>query len=77
MMDICADNGRIFPRVHKRPPPNKPDACARICQREQSLKDNLIVFFAGRSAFDVSGTVASEQTVILLISLVFSNLACL
>lgn len=43
MMDICADNGRIFSRVHKRPP-NKPDASARIYQREQSLKDNLIVF---------------------------------
>lgn len=49
---------------------------ALICQREQSLRDNLIVF-SGSAVFDVSGMVASEQTIILLIRLVFSNFPCL
>lgn len=54
----------------------KTDSRALICQREQSLRDNLIVFSTS-AVFDVSGMVAIEQTIILLISLVFSNLPCL
>lgn len=57
-------------------PTNKTTSHALICQREQSLRDNLIVFSAS-AVFDVSGMVATEQTIILLISLVFSNLLCL
>lgn len=55
---------------------NKNKSRALLCQREQSLGDNLIVFSTS-PVFDVSGMVAIEQTIILLISLVFSNLPCL
>ena len=54
-------------------PANRADSQALICQHEQSLRDNLIVFSTS-AVFDISGMVAFEQTIILLISLVFCNL---
>lgn len=70
---------KIYERAPQTPfffthtsPPNKSKSQALICQREQSLRDNLIVFSTS-PVFDVSGMVAIEQTIILLISLVFSN----
>lgn len=46
----------------------------KFCQHEQSLRDNLIVFFflsSTSAVFDVSGMVAIEQTIIFLISSFF------
>lgn len=77
MMNICVDyenaeftsatTNSISPHMS---PTNKTNSQALICQREQSLRDNLIVFSTS-AVFDVSGMVAIEQTIILLISLVF------
>ncbi len=76
-MNICAEyENTEFPRATTNSiplhmsPPNKTNSQALICQREQSLRDNLIVFSTS-AVFDVSGMVAIEQTIILLISLVF------
>lgn len=44
MMTDIAHNGRIPQKSAKLPPPNKPALHSLICQRERSLRDNLIVF---------------------------------
>lgn len=80
MMDIYGNYKNAY-RIHKEAMTKlllphicllqtKPNSQALLCQREQSLRDNLIVFSAS-AVFDVSGMVATEQTIILLISLVF------
>lgn len=84
MMDIHVDSqnvnttyGRTAANViphHKRRLQNKTSTQVLICQRGQSLPDNLIVFFcffSTSAVSDVPGMRAVEQTIILLITLVF------
>lgn len=54
-------------------PTNKCSLRAFNCQREQSLRDNLIVLVSTSAVFDVSGRHAIEQTIIFLISLVLAT----
>lgn len=82
MIDIYVDYENVY-RIYdwattnfhsssRMSPTNKTNTQPLICQHEQSLRDNLIVFSTS-AVFDVSGMQAIEQTIILLISLVFSN----